>query len=88
LENKRLLVTFINDVQKIYDCHAIMHLAPFESLKNEAFFKTVTVDVGGYGLSWNDQADLSEYEVWNHGVELAQNEVQVETQVGNSPRRG
>ena len=76
LENNQLLVTFINGVQKTYDCRAIMRLAPFQALKNKALFKTVTVDVGGYGLSWDDDTDLSEYELWNNGVELEQSEAQ------------
>jgi hypothetical protein len=43
----------------------------FEVLKNDAFFKSVKVDSGGYGISWNDDADLSEYELWANGVEVA-----------------
>jgi Protein of unknown function (DUF2442). len=39
-------------------------------LRNEAFFKAVAVDPGGYGVSWNDQMDLSEYELWRNGVEV------------------
>ena len=37
---------------------------------HEAFFKAVTVDPGGYGVSWDDEMDLSEYELWNNGVEV------------------
>ena len=43
----------------------------FEVLKNDAFFKSVQADSGGYGISWNDDADLSEYELWTNGVEVA-----------------
>jgi len=28
-----------------------------------------TVDTGGYGISWNDEMDLSEYELWNNSTE-------------------
>jgi len=70
LTEKRLLVTFVNGMQKVYDCKGIMHLDRFQSLKNEAFFDTVTVDPGGYGVSWNDETDLSEYELWNRGIEV------------------
>jgi hypothetical protein len=41
----------------------------FQVLKNDAFFKLVKVDAGGYGISWNDAADLSEYELWTNGIE-------------------
>jgi len=70
LEGRRLLVTFANGVQKIYDCQGLLNLDRFQLLKHEAFFKAVTVDPGGYGVSWNDEMDLSEYELWNNGVEV------------------
>jgi hypothetical protein len=70
LPNKQLLVTFINGIQKIYNCQAILQLEQFQLLQNETFFKTVIVDPGGYGISWNDDLDLSEYELWHNGREL------------------
>ena len=39
-------------------------------LKNDAFFKTVKTDAGGYGISWNDDVDLSEYELWTNSTEV------------------
>lgn len=71
VENKRLLVKFVNGVEKIYDCTPLLNRDMFEVLKNEAFFKSVKVDSGGYGISWNDDTDLSEYELWTNGVEIA-----------------
>jgi hypothetical protein len=38
-----------------------LNLEMFWWLKNDAFFKSVKVDTGGYGISWNDEIDLSEY---------------------------
>jgi hypothetical protein len=70
LENKKLLVLFANSVEKIYDCTPLLSLDMFEILKNDAFFKAVKVDAGGYGISWNDHSDLSEYELWTNSVEL------------------
>ncbi len=69
-EHKKLLVKFINGVEKIYDCEQILQLDAFQLLHNEAFFKAVKVDPGGYGISWSDDVDLSEYELWTNGVEL------------------
>ncbi len=74
LKEKRLLVTFDNGVQKIYDCQRILTLERFQLLKQEAFFKAFTVDPGGYGISWDDERDLSEYELWTNGVEVEQSE--------------
>ncbi|WP_044018806.1 DUF2442 domain-containing protein [Thermoanaerobacter italicus] len=34
------------------------------------FFKAVKVDAGGYGVSWNSELDLSEYELWKNGKEI------------------
>jgi hypothetical protein len=48
-----------------------MHLAPFKALENEAFFRSVKVDSGGYGVSWDDAVDLSEYELWVNSKETA-----------------
>ena len=70
LENKNLLVKFVNCIEKIYDCTPLLSMEMFEVLKNEAFFKSVKIDSGGYGISWSDDADLSEYELWTNGVEV------------------
>jgi hypothetical protein len=75
LEGERLLVAFVNGVQKVYDCQRILNLDRFQLLKHEAFFRAVTVDPGGYGVSWDDETDLSEYELWNNGVEDVEREI-------------
>jgi len=76
LENKKLSVKFVNGIEKIYDCNPLLNREMFEVLKNDAFFKAVKVDSGGYGISWNDDADLSEYELWTNGIEVAMAENQ------------
>ena len=69
LEGKRLLVTFDNSIQKIYDCTPLLALERFALLRTDALFRTVQVDAGGYGISWNDELDLSEDELWHNGIE-------------------
>ena len=69
------MVTFVNGVRKVYDCCGILSLERFQLLQHEAFFKAVAVDPGGYGVSWDDERDLSEYELWNNGVEVEQGAV-------------
>jgi len=49
LENKKLRVKFVNGVEKVYDCVPLLGLEMFQALKNDAFFKAVRVDTGGYG---------------------------------------
>ena len=68
--NYTLIVTFDNHVVKKYDCTPILKNPLFKILQDPAFFKNVHVDTGGYGISWNDDLDLSEYELWTNGVEL------------------
>ncbi len=89
LENKKLLVKFINGIEKIYDCSQLLNLEMFQILENEAFFKAVKVDSGGYGISWNDDSDLSEYELWINGAEhvavLAEEATCHAEQVGKAP---
>jgi hypothetical protein len=71
LENKHLLVKFDNGVEKIYDCRPLIEkYEPFKPLENDVFFKQVKADAGGYGISWNDNVDLSEYELWTNAVEV------------------
>ncbi len=69
-EHKKLLVKFINGVEKIYDCTHLLSMEIFQLLNNDAFFKSVRVDAGGYGISWNDEIDLSEYELWKNSIEV------------------
>ena len=67
LPGKRLMVQFQNGVQKVYDCTRLLEDEPFALLRHDAFFNAVRVDAGGYGVSWNDELDLSEAELWVHG---------------------
>ena len=65
--NSELLVCFENGVEKTYDCAPLFARREFHLLKVPAFFRAVRVDAGGYGISWNDNLDLSEYELWANG---------------------
>lgn len=49
LKGKRLLITVVNGVQKVYDFQGLLRHDRFQLLRHEAFFKAVTVDPGGYG---------------------------------------
>lgn len=63
----RLLVTFESGIKKIYDCSSLLSSPQFHLLASPAFFNAVRVDPGGYGVSWSDDIDLSEYELWTNG---------------------
>ncbi len=67
-----LVVQFDNGIQKIYDCRPLLARPQFSLLRTPAFFCAVRVDPGGYGISWNEDIDLSEYEVWVRGTPLVE----------------
>ena len=67
-----LLVRFDNNVTKKYDVKPLLSRYPvFQNLKNPESFKQVAVSGGGYGIVWNEEIDLSEYEIWNNGIEVS-----------------
>ena len=37
---------------------------------NPELFQSVKVDMGGYGISWNDELDLDAKSIWDHGILL------------------
>ena len=68
LDDYRLQVTFVNGVCKVYDCRSLLPAPVFAPLIAGWLFRAVQVDPGGYGVSWNDEIDLSESELWEHGT--------------------
>ena len=72
LPEYRLSVQFSEGVTKIYDVKPLFEKLPvFVSLKdNLQEFASVSVDVGGYGILWNDELDLSCDELWENGVKV------------------
>ena len=67
IDNYILIVEFDNHEKKQYDVTPLLEKEMFSPLKNTALFKSVRVEQGGWAVSWNDEIDLSEFELWNHG---------------------
>lgn len=69
----RLSVQFCEGVTKIYDVKPLFEkLSVFAALKDDpALFGSVSVDVGGYGIIWGEELDLSCDELWEHGTAVA-----------------
>ncbi len=67
-----LLVTFVCGETKKYNVKPLLDLwKPFQALAEEkGLFEQVQVDVGGYGIIWNDEIDLSCNELYENGVSL------------------
>lgn len=71
ISDYRLSVQFCEGVTKIYDVKPLFEQLPvFIALKNEEDFFDVTVDVGGYGIIWNDDLDISCNELWENGIQV------------------
>ncbi len=71
LPEYKLSVQFAEGVTKIYDVKPLFEKIPiFKSLESNNDFGNVYVDVGGYGIIWNDELDLSCDELWENGVEV------------------
>ena len=66
----KLSVQFSEGVTKIYDVKPLFEKLPvFKKLKDDpAEFACASVDVGGYGIIWDDDLDLSCDELWENGV--------------------
>ena len=68
LPNYQLSVQFSEGVTKIYDVKLLMQkYTAFKPLENAELFSSVEVDVGGYGVLWNDDIDISCDELFEHG---------------------
>ena len=71
LEDYKLLVQFISGVTKVYDIKPLFNWKDvFKTLKENELFYDVSVDQGGYGISWNDDVDLSCDELWDNGAQI------------------
>ncbi len=69
----KLNVQFSEGVTKCYDVRPLMDQIPAFKLflTNPEEFPCVQVDVGGYGIIWNDNLDLSCDELWEHGKTIS-----------------
>lgn len=70
LPRRRLLVCFQNGESRVFDCNPLLDNPAFAPLRNNSLFKAVRVDMGGYGISWTDDIDLSESELWLRGAKV------------------
>jgi len=69
LPEYRLSVQFAEGCVKLYDVKPLFERIPmFTDLKDPHLFSEVAVDVGGYGVVWDDDLDLSCDELWENGV--------------------
>lgn len=71
LPGLQLAVQFANGTTKTYNVAPLLErFKPFKALNDQSLFSSVYVDVGGCGIVWNDDIDLSCDELWEHGNEI------------------
>lgn len=76
LDDMFLSVEFESGIVKLYDTKQLLQQFPnYFKLKDEAFFKCLTVDCGGIGVSWDSEIDVSEVELWEGGEEYCGSEM-------------
>ena len=60
LDNLILKIIFENEEVRYYDVKKLISKhKEFEILNDISLFNLVKVDAGGYGISWNDDLDIS-----------------------------
>lgn len=72
LPEYKLSVQFCEGTTKIYDMKLLFDKMPVFKyfVENPEEFHNVSVDVGGYGIVWNDEFDLSCDELWENGEKV------------------
>lgn len=74
IDDITLVVEFDNQEVKKYDISRLWDIPMFFPLRQPAFFRNFKVEQGGYGIVWNEDIDVSEYELWKNGVTVADRE--------------
>ena len=70
VDDVTLIVEFTNREVKKYSILHLLNNPMFSPLQQSAFFKNFKIEQGGYGIVWNEEIDISEYELWKNGVTL------------------
>lgn len=75
INDNTLLIEFSNGEVKKYDIRHLLETPMFSLLRQPAFFRNFQVEPGGYAIVWNEEIDISEYELWKNGVILESGEL-------------
>ena len=68
LNDYKLMIIFAEGITKVYDVKPLFNKFDiFNELKEDGLFYECIVDVGGYGISWDDDIDLSCDELFENG---------------------
>lgn len=70
IDDTTLVIEFTNQEVKKYNICHLLENSTFSLLRRPAFFRNFKVEPGGYAIVWNEEIDISEYELWKNGVKL------------------
>ncbi len=70
MNDHTLLVRFDNGQERKYDVAPLLTRKMFAPLKNPVLFRSVEVEQGGYAITWSNDIDISEYELWHNGQRM------------------
>lgn len=71
LANQKVLVFFEDGKVKKFDVKSLYTKWPeYKALEEEDSFKKLKVESGGYGISWNEDLDCSEGELYQNGADV------------------
>ncbi len=63
-----LKIFFEDNTIKKYNFSELLTKINYMKLKNPSVFRNFQIDKGGYGIVWDDEIDISEYELWKNGT--------------------
>ena len=71
LQDFKLSIQFAEGITKIYDMKKLIENNKiFAELKDINLFNSVEVDIGGYGVIWNDDTDISCDELFENSKKI------------------
>ena len=76
IDDNTLMVKFANLEIKKYNISKLLDNSMFAMLRNPGFFRDFKIEPGGYALVWNEDIDISEYELWQNGVSCTDEEIE------------
>ena len=80
-----LIATFADGEVVLFDVKTLFTKYPvFEALQNEELFNSVTIDGIGYGISWNDELDLSSDGIYIRGKHIGKVDPEIKLIVGQA----
>ena len=86
IDDTTLAIELTNGEVKKYDIHHLLETPMFSGLRQPAFFRNFQVEPGGYAIVWNEEIDISEYELWKNGVILESGDLAGEQPFGHTLR--